>query len=361
MVNIHFAHGDRNYISGYASAGFGKENKETISGNVNYNFFLGNANKITGTYAALNNLLTGTANTINNSSGSNNNNIIGGSGNTLQNSLNVLVAGNGNNVANLSNAIVGGNTNTVSGAQSFTIGDNNTNAGTSTLVVGRYNSISSSSSVCALLGLGLQGGSGGQVVVGSYNTTSTNGNKIFIVGNGGSSNSRKNAFEVGYDGTAKVGAMGSETLSVATKGYVDNVIAKTGNIPEPPDTTGTYVLKASVLTTSSTETVSTPILVGAVPSGSSAYTNTITLKTNLTKGSLYLQVSSNNTNWSNVGYDDGNGSWSGRTDISVNYDTGMITVYVAASSLVRNAYYLRISTYKYTQTTTSKTLSWVKE
>lgn len=252
------------------------------------------------------------------------------------------ISGGQNTHATSDLAVALGYSSTASGWASFAFGSGAKAIGSMSVAFGEATEMTASSGMA----------------IGKFNVP--NSSALFQVGNG-TSDTHKNAFEVLNDGTAKVGAMGSETLSVATKGYVDNVIAKTGNLPEPPDTTGTYVLKASVSTTSSTETISTSVLVGAVPSGSSAYTNITTLKTNLVKGSLYLQVSGNNTNWSNVGYDDSNGGWSGRTDISVNYDTGEITVYVAASSLDRTEYYLRISTYKYNQTTTSKTLSWVKE
>ena len=63
-----------------------------------------------------------------------------------------------------------------------------------------------------------------QTVVGKYNNPSAAGtyDSLFQVGNGTSSSSLSNAFEVFADGTAKIGAMGSDNLSVATKKYVDD-------------------------------------------------------------------------------------------------------------------------------------------
>lgn len=64
------------------------------------------------------------------------------------------------------------------------------------------------------------------MAIGKFNVP--NSSALFQVGNGTSA-THSNAFEVLNDGTAKVGAMGSETLSVATKGYVDGKVGK--NVP----------------------------------------------------------------------------------------------------------------------------------
>lgn len=221
-----FAHGDRNYISGYCSVGFGKGNTEVISGNVNYNFLLGNSNKITGTYTALNNVLTGNGNTIINTTGATSNNIISGSGNKLCNISNSLILGSENGKYNsqyltgTTNSIIAGNLNTTGGNGTLTIGQTNTNLANYSVVLGNINYLGENATNSALLGQGLITNTANQIVVGKYNAVKTD--KVFIVGNGTKSDTAlSNAFEVGFDGTAKVGAMGTEKLSVATKGYVD--------------------------------------------------------------------------------------------------------------------------------------------
>lgn len=174
----------------------------------------------------------------------------------------------------------------------------------------------------------------------------------------------KNYFtgNITISGSGTISTVGSGDAAIVNKQYVDtaveNAIVDTGNIPEPPNTVGTYTLKATVSTSTTTKTVSDPVLVGAIPSGFNAYYHSTTLKTNLVKGTLYLQFSTNNSTWSDAGYDDGNGGWSGRSDISVNYDTGVVEVEVKASPIARTDYYLRISSYNYTETSIVKTLSW---
>ena len=74
-----------------------------------------------------------------------------------------------------------------------------------------------------------------QAVVGKFNDNKST--TLFEVGNGTANDARSNAFEVGADGTAKVGAMGNDNLSVATKGYVDTGSA---NLAPLFDDTATY-------------------------------------------------------------------------------------------------------------------------
>jgi len=67
-----------------------------------------------------------------------------------------------------------------------------------------------------------------QFVIGKYNNP--NANNVFEVGFGSGETTRNNVFEVNKNGTAKIGAMGSETLSVTTKGYVDTELNKKADL-----------------------------------------------------------------------------------------------------------------------------------
>ncbi len=73
---------------------------------------------------------------------------------------------------------------------------------------------------------------------------------------------------------------------------------------------------------------------------------------------MYLQWSRNTSTWTDIGYDNGNDGWS-RSDISVDYDTGVVTVNIASSLISRLAYYLRITSYRSGDIT--KTLSYQKD
>lgn len=62
--------------------------------------------------------------------------------------------------------------------------------------------------------------SNGALLIGQYNDVTRTLDKLFIVGNGTAEN-RKNAFEVLFDGRAKVQTAPKDNDDVANKGYVD--------------------------------------------------------------------------------------------------------------------------------------------
>lgn len=66
----------------------------------------------------------------------------------------------------------------------------------------------------------------GQTAVGRYNDYDIENKYAFIVGNGTSGVGRRNAFAVGWDGRATLGAGPESKMDAATKEYVDNAIAE---------------------------------------------------------------------------------------------------------------------------------------
>lgn len=126
-----------------------------------------------------------------------------------------------NNTVNGDNSHAEGYNNTVSGESSHAEGQNNTvsgnysHAGGSGTVVSGYHSIAH--------GDHLKTGSAYQAIFGRYNTISSTA--LFQIGNGGSDNSRSNAFEVYNDGHAEVQTQGTTDNSVVNKKYInDNIL-----------------------------------------------------------------------------------------------------------------------------------------
>lgn len=163
-------------------------------------------------------------------------------------------------IAGTSASFTSGRLNVNRGSYNITGGENNANNNSWNLVIGKNNAVSDGrfgivsgldnvytgpgsdkNTAVSILGKNLyvQGyqTSDGALLIGQYNRVQNNPGRLFIVGNGTSPDDRKNAFEVLFDGRAKIQTTPQDTDDVANKGYVDDSIkintldtAYTGNI-----------------------------------------------------------------------------------------------------------------------------------
>lgn len=195
-----------NEANGSGAVGLGKK----VKSNGNATFVIGQENEaIAGTSASF------TSGSLNVNRGSYN--IVGGENNANNNSWNLVIGKN--------NAVSDGRFGIVSGLDNVYTGRGST-----------YNT------TVSMLGNNLYAQAGGlpsdgALLIGQYNRVQNNPGRLFIVGNGTSPDDRKNAFEVLFDGRAKIQKTPQDTDDVANKGYVDDSIkintldtAYTGNI-----------------------------------------------------------------------------------------------------------------------------------
>ena len=157
----------------------------------------------------------------------------------------VFVAGQGNTATN-TGAIVAGRNSESTGVASVALGDNNKAVGNNAIAIGSGNYANKNNAVAVgsgcsadtsgialgnsaktTGGYGVSIGQGTQTyfmqtALGNYNAR--NDNAVLLVGNGTSSNDRKNALEILKDGGVKGGRQttaSDNSLTLVTKGYID--------------------------------------------------------------------------------------------------------------------------------------------
>ena len=257
---IAFADGMNNTVSGTYSKAVGYYNE--VSGGTS--FALGTENKVSGksaiallndnTVEGLYSTAIGAHNTVTNKSSmafGMNNTVSGEAGCAIGNENTVTAnrafsVGQKNTANGAGSATIGisnttekegafavGYKNTSSGNRAFTAGVSNTASGTGSFAIGISNTVTGEGA--GALGRYLENNNKSCLAVGRYNEQVDD--TLFVVGNG-NSETRKNALEVFADGSAKLGAMGTDDLSVVTKKYVDDEIKQLlgGEVDQAYDT-----------------------------------------------------------------------------------------------------------------------------